>query len=286
MSDLRLSNQLPSYFCDSNESDMRLSPVGRAGISPTVVHSETFPLHRAPTRAEGAKTSVPLRRSNSLPLLTGKLSLDAASAIPARTEGIEAIACFDDRYGTTMPPNPKGKKSGIYPSEFNMRDPKSALVHPQRIVFSRNNADPAQVAQLKTLFDAVKAGSVGKWIVSRNGSLVVGPAIVTENIDGQDDRDRGSQTGPGAKLGHPTLIGGIPDPRGRIGGEIRFGPHAEGGEPVLYINNDSGRYSKYGNLTPEHLAHASARFAELGFPIEHHWIDLASKPKKAKKPQS
>jgi hypothetical protein len=250
---------LSSYFTDNERKESK-SIISDATVPQTLAGFAMLPQRRLSAQRDSTVATGLLRqRSSSLPSHMEKSSSASAPATLARTEGPGIARSLDEQFGTAMPPNPNGETSGVYSSERNWRDPKSALVHPQRIVFSPNTPpSPAQIAQLATLLETVKTGAVIKWIISRNGSLVVGPTIVD-----------------GVKLGHPTLIGGMPDPEGRIGGEVRSDDlPTGGGDPVLYMNNNSWRYSKYSNRKREHLKNASGLFAKLGFPLQDRWIDF------------
>ena len=171
-------------------------------------------------------------------------------------------------YGPSRPANPKGKASAIYASELSASDGRTAIVHPQRVVLSRGPVTPGQRRQIDTLHRAVQNGTRAKRVIAPNGHLAMGP----EKVFDDDGRE--------VKLGHVTLVGGTDRPHGRIGGEILRLPASLGNTPACYITNDSGRFSKFADLNPTHLEAVAKRFAQMGFPVETRWIDLASKPKK------
>jgi len=79
-------------------------------------------------------------------------------------------------------------------------------------------------------------------------------------------------------LGHPTLVGGLKEPEGRMGGELRYGKlRKEDSHPVFYINNDSGRYGEYEDRNMTMLMNIANHFEEaLDVPVKAQWID---KPK-------
>lgn len=60
-------------------------------------------------------------------------------------------------------------------------------------------------------------------------------------------------------IGHPLLVGLGP---GRIGGELFW--TGEGGEPGWWLNNRSGRYSRYPSRTRRHLENVAEVFASFG----------------------
>lgn len=73
-------------------------------------------------------------------------------------------------------------------------------------------------------------------------------------------------------LGHPTLVGGLPEPEGRMGGELRYGKLKDDSEPTFYINNDSGRYGEYEDRSEAMLKNVAKRFEDIGIAVEEKWI--------------
>lgn len=183
---------------------------------------------------------------------------------------------LDAMYGAARPPRAKpGKASGIQGPERNPQD-GMVLVHPGRIVI--NPTTPELPALLQEVRDQLRAGAVYKWNISRNGQLMLAK----------------SKHPGGEKLGwgHPTLVGGLKEPEARIGGELRFGkPNKSDPDSTFYINNDSGRYSEYGDRIAAMLGNVADRFEACGFSVETRWMDKseealkAQAERKAKKPR-
>lgn len=166
---------------------------------------------------------------------------------------------LDTLYGAARPPRAKGgKASGVQAAERNPQN-GMVVVHPGRIVLNPI-LNPELPAQLKNIGDELQAGAVFKWNIARNGQLMLA----------KSKQPSGEKLG----LGHPTLVGGLQEPKARMGGELRFGkPGAKDREPVFYINNDSGRYSEYADRNKAMLANVASRFADLGFPVDTQWVD-------------
>ncbi len=166
---------------------------------------------------------------------------------------------LDALYGAARPPRAKpGKASGIQGPERNPKD-GMVIVHPGRTIMNLT-LTPDLPARLQKVRKELQAGAVFKWNVSRNGELMLAKS-----------REAG---GKKLGLGHPTLVGGLKEPEARIGGELRFGkPDESQPEPVFYINNDSGRYSEYGDRVGAMLGKVADRFKECGLPVQAQWMD-------------
>jgi len=203
----------------------------------------------------------PLRRTLSAPPSPSSAgSSSSSSAFPEwSAQQMRQAPDLDTLYGAARPPRAKGgKASGVQAAERNPQD-GMVVVHPGRIVLNRT-LNPELPAQLKDISDELKAGAVFKWNIARNGQLMLA----------KSKQPSGEKLG----LGHPTLVGGLKEPEARMGGELRFGtPGAKDREPVFYINNDSGRYSEYGDRNKAMLANVAKRFADLGFPVDTQWVD-------------
>ena len=126
-----------------NESESRRAPF---------LALDTHFLSTNPKPKEKINDRFLLNRSNSLPYQKKVFSSALTSGVASQHEGHLPESSLDIRYGKEMPPNPKGKKSGIYFSEFNVNDPSSAMVHPERIVFKFNDSDSVKIQKLKDLF--------------------------------------------------------------------------------------------------------------------------------------
>ena len=179
---------------------------------------------------------------------------------------------WNELFGEARPATSKKPgKAAIHDSELQP-DRETVRVHPHRIVLTRRPPTDAQRHQLAALREAVLAGEVGKWVISSNGSLVMG----LEKVADPDGTLR--------KSGHPTFVGGSNVARARISGEIYT---KDDGKLVVYINRDSGRYSEYDDLYEHHLANVAERMVDAGFVVEYEWLDreaieLARKTKSAK----
>ncbi|MBT9291403.1 hypothetical protein [Prosthecodimorpha staleyi] len=67
-------------------------------------------------------------------------------------------------------------------------------------------------------------------------------------------------------IGHPLLVGLGP---GRIGGELTW--TGEMGEPGWWLNNRSGRYSRYPSRTLRHLENVAEVFASFALKVYIHY---------------
>jgi hypothetical protein len=70
------------------------------------------------------------------------------------------------------------------------------------------------------------------------------------------------------KQGHPTLIGGLANPQGRISGEVYYSKQRN----TITIQNDHGRFGQRDDLTPEHLENVVRRFHQAGVSVQSQWI--------------
>ncbi len=174
---------------------------------------------------------------------------------------------LDVTYGSARPPRAKSKKaSGIQPAERNPQD-GMVLIHPGRIIVNPT-LTPELSVRLQEVRKELRIGAVYKWNISRNGQLMLA----------KSKHPRGEKLG----WGHPTLVGGLREPEARIGGELRFGkPSEKAPGPVFYINNDSGRYSEYGDRIAAMLGNVAIRFGACGFSVQTQWIDKSEEALKA-----
>lgn len=117
--------------------------------------------------------------------------------------------------------------------------------------------------------DALERGQVFyKWDISTNGGLVVGESVPVDSCTGQR-----------VKQGHVTLVGGLPVPRARIGGVLRYNQQAK----QFVIDNDSGRFSEHPDFQPQHLNNVAKLFKEAGLHVVTEWKDMLQPKNKLKK---
>ncbi|HET7867058.1 MAG TPA: hypothetical protein VFL86_21875 [Burkholderiaceae bacterium] len=238
-----------------------------AGSAPSwrVAHSQSQPGAAGPTLAHTSRASSDLgpRRSRS----------DTADC-PARPHPIERASTLpnlDARYGPARPARVKpGRSSGVQPQELE-RDGRSVRLHPELLHFPqaalRAGTSKLTEQQAARIQQSLRSGQKWKYQVSDEGAVALAPDRVKEQLPTGDEIE--------VKLGHVTLVGGTPEPKGRLGGEMRFGPLKENGEPVFFINNDSGRFSEYGDRYPAHLEAVAEDLKILGLPEPQlQWIDM------------
>ncbi len=162
----------------------------------------------------------------------------------------------------------------LHRSELDPPDGRTVRVHPDRILFPATDIDPRRTAvlrmELEPHFSSMRSAfqrHAGyrsfcyNWIVTRNGQVAIAPSHV-----------RCRRTNRLVELGHPTLIGGVAAPMGRIGGELRYA-HFGNGWRLFFINNNSGRYSADLDRSDLQLKNVADRFSALGFPVETQWHD-------------
>jgi hypothetical protein len=191
---------------------------------------------------------------------------------------------LSEQYGPSRPARSKPGRLAVQDTEFHPEDMQKlplmrrANVNPTRIrVFQAQaphgekriqcskptSQEPGFVSSclLELLdLDGLKSGQVGyKWNISTNGDLWVGESAPI---------DLGS--GRRMKQGHVTLVGGLPVPRARIGGVLRYDQQAK----QFVIDNDSGRFSEHPDLTPQHLNNVAKLFKKAGLNVQTEWKDM------------
>lgn len=149
------------------------------------------------------------------------------------------------------------------------------VVHPRRSEFAWGTPSDEDKLKMQQALASVQGGRPHKWMIDREGALVVGAAKVTE----EEWPPAKPNLARANSLGHVTLIGGSKAPPGRIGGEW-YQEKPEGGagnEGRLIIDNNSGRYSEFTHLEPRHLENVADRFKQLDCPVECNWIDMLAR---------
>jgi len=97
------------------------------------------------------------------------------------------------------------------------------------------------------------------WLIDEAGRLRVAEEAWTGERDPETQYE--------LRYGHPTLTGGTDE--ARIAGELRL--DIDSGK--WYINNASGRFSKYPDRGLEQLQEAAKLFEEAGLKVEARWAD-------------
>jgi hypothetical protein len=199
---------------------------------------------------------------------------DSATAHLHPLERARTLPNLDARYGETRPARAKpGRSSGVQPQELE-RDGRSVRVHPELLRFSQTDLRAGEKKlteqQAVHIHESLKDGQLWKYQVADKGDMALAPAKVKERLPTGEEIE--------VRLGHVTLVGGTPEPKGRLGGEMRFGPLKEGGEPVFFINNDSGRFSEYQDRNPSHLQAVAEDLKAIGLPEpQTQWIDMVAR---------
>ncbi len=107
------------------------------------------------------------------------------------------------------------------------------------------------------------------WLIDTDGDVLV---AVEEGVD-VDAKDpsesyplpRKGIRPPDHRLGHPALVEGG---SARIGGEL----HVRGGDPIIYIDNRSGRFGR--GRTAEQLEAAAELFRKMGLQMSVDYVPL------------
>ena len=178
-------------------------------------------------------------------------------------------------YGSSQPARLRGKKNNPFKTgpvyetekEYLPNEDWHALINPTRILVTNqgirtdngllNNGRLAEHLPI----NQVKNGEISlRWVMTNNGSLSIGREEI--KLSG-----RQAETRKQRKVGHPTLVGGMKLPRGRISG-MMFAD-ADG---HLVINNDSGRFSRYDDRKPEHLDSVAKLLARNGLEVKTEWV--------------
>ena len=127
-------------------------------------------------------------------------------------------------------------------------------------IFASDEKDPS--VDLAALLDLEKLKTGKKkyiWIISKLGRLII-----------SEERQAGNHNAQHATepqyIGHPALVGGG---QGRISGELLF--KADPNDPSsekFYINNASGRFSKFIDRNEMQLKRVAELFRKAGLAVE------------------
>lgn len=117
-------------------------------------------------------------------------------------------------------------------------------------------------ANLATLLDLEKLRTGEKkyiWTISKSGRLIISEERQANDHNAQHAREP-------QYIGHPAQVGGG---RGRISGELLF--QADRNDPLsgkFYINNASGRFSKFADRNEMQLKRVAKLFRKAGLAVE------------------
>lgn len=200
---------------------------------------------------------------------------------------------LSEQYGPSRPARSKPGRLPVQDTEFHPEDlqkqpsMRRANVNPTRVrVALEQDMNGEKRIQCRRLaaqeqgslsysllehldLEGLKSGKVGyKWNISTNGVLWVGESAPFHPNGGQR-----------VKQGHVTLVGGLPVPRARIGGVLRYDRQAK----QFVIDNDSGRFSEHPDLKPQHLDNVAKLFKEAGLHVDTDWKDMLQPKNKFKK---
>lgn len=109
------------------------------------------------------------------------------------------------------------------------------------------------------------------WVVTDDGRLLLAVEELTQNSrpTGHPYCRQHPYFGNWPKLGHPSLVNGVP---ARIAGELYFDANGSPTQPRWYISNNSGRYSWQPSRRRTHLENVRDVFASYQIPLTIDWI--------------
>jgi len=221
--------------------------------------------------------------------------LERSTSAPSQLAAVSIGNGICDRrltelYGPIWRARAKEGRLAVQKTEFDPEDSQKpekerrARVNPTRIWMTKTAADIGmpQVVRINSQaavklatrppasrladhldLEALKRSEVAyKWNVSANGTLIVGES---KPVD--------PETGQRTKQGHTTLVGGQVIPEARFGGVLGYDPHSE----QFIIDNDSGRFSEHGDLTPKHLENVALLFTEAGLKVSPRWKNMVDR---------
>ena len=163
---------------------------------------------------------------------------------------------FDKEFGSLQWPFRRGEPA-LKPWEIDAAG--TPLMLNERIFVPDEKGHYPNLATLLDL-EKLKTGERQYiWTISKSGRLVI-----SEEMQANDANAR--QGEEPQYIGHPAQLGGG---RGRISGELRF--RADPNDPSsgkFYINNASGRYSKFKDCNEMQLKRVAALFRKAGLAVE------------------